>query len=90
MSCYSAYDGIPVSASPYYMTDVLRDELGFKGMLLFRLGSVDRVMTFHYAVPPVKEAAKVSLIAGVDLDVDSDYETLEQQVKEGKIDGLYR
>lgn len=89
MSCYSAYDGIPVSASPYYMTDVLRDELGFKGYVYSDWGSVDRVMTFHYAVPTREEAAKVSLIAGVDLDVDSDYETLEQQVKEGKIDEAY-
>ena len=89
MSCYSAYDGIPVSASPYYMTDVLRDELGFKGYVYSDWGSVGRVMTFHYAVPTREEAAKVSLIAGVDLDVDSDYETLEQQVKEGKIDEAY-
>lgn len=89
MSCYSAYDGIPVSASPYYMTDVLRDELGFKGYVYSDWGAVDRVMTFHYAVPTREEAAKVSLIAGVDLDVDSDYETLEQQVKEGKIDEAY-
>ena len=43
MSCYSAYDGIPVSASPYYMTDVLRDELGFKGYVYSDWGSVDRV-----------------------------------------------
>lgn len=89
MSCYSAYDGIPVSASPYYMTDVLRDELGFKGYVYSDWGAVGRVMTFHYAVPTREEAAKVSLIAGVDLDVDSDYETLEQQVKEGKIDEAY-
>ena len=89
MSCYSAYDGIPVSASPYYMTDVLRDELGFKGYVYSDWGSVDRVMTFHYAASTREEAARLSLIAGVDLDVDSDYETLEQQVKEKIIDESY-
>lgn len=89
MSCYSAYDGIPVSASPYYMTDVLRDELGFKGYVYSDWGSVDRVMTFHYAASTREEAARLSLIAGVDLDVDSDYETLEQQVKENIIDESY-
>jgi beta-glucosidase len=31
MSCYSSYDGIALSGSHYYMTDILRDELGFKG-----------------------------------------------------------
>ena len=89
MSCYSAYDGIPVSASPYYMTDVLRDELGFKGYVYSDWGSVDRVMTFHYTASTREEAARLSLIAGVDLDVDSDYETLEQQVKENIIDESY-
>lgn len=89
MSCYSAYDGIPVSASLYYMTDVLRDELGFKGYVYSDWGSVDRVMTFHYAASTREEAARLSLIAGVDLDVDSDYETLEQQVKENIIDESY-
>ena len=89
MSCYSAYDGIPVSASPYYMTDVLRDELRFKGYVYSDWGSVDRVMTFHYAASTREEAARLSLIAGVDLDVDSDYETLEQQVKENIIDESY-
>lgn len=89
MSCYSSYDGIPVSASPYYMTDVLRDELGFKGYVYSDWGSVDRVMTFHYAVPTREDAARVSLIAGVDLNVDSDYETLDEQVQKGLLDEVY-
>ena len=29
MSCYSAYDGVPMTHSAYYMTDFLRGELGF-------------------------------------------------------------
>ena len=31
MTCYSAYDGVAITGSPYYMTDILRGELGFKG-----------------------------------------------------------
>lgn len=89
MSCYSSYDGVPVSASPYYMTDVLRGELGFKGYVYSDWGSVDRVMTFHYAVPTREDAARVSLIAGVDLNVDSDYETLDEQVQGGTLDEAY-
>jgi len=30
-ACYSAYDGVAITGSPYYMTDILRGELGFKG-----------------------------------------------------------
>ncbi len=86
MSCYSAYDGIAVSASPYYMTDILRGELGFKGYVYSDWGSVERVKTFHYAAATREEAARLSLIAGVDLNIDSSYETLEQQVNDGIID----
>ncbi|MBQ8423162.1 MAG: glycoside hydrolase family 3 C-terminal domain-containing protein [Coprobacter sp.] len=86
MSCYSAYDGVAVSASPYYMTDILRGELGFQGYVYSDWGSVERVKTFHYAVATREEAARVSLIAGVDLNIDSAYETLEQQVNDGVLD----
>ena len=86
MSCYSAYDGVPVSGSRRYMTDVLRGELGFDGYVYSDWGSVDRLKTFHHAVATTEEAARQSLVAGIDLDVDDAYRTLEQQVNEGLID----
>lgn len=89
MSCYSALDGVAVSGSHYYMTDVLRGELGFKGYVYSDWGSVDRLKTFHYAVDSRAEAARQSLIAGVDLDVDDAYSTLEEQVLAGDIDMDY-
>lgn len=85
MSCYSAYDGVPVSGSRRFMTDILRDELGFDGYVYSDWGSVDRLKTFHHAVATSEEAARQSLIAGVDLDVDDAYRSLEQQVIDGLI-----
>lgn len=89
MSCYSAYDGVPVSGSRYYMTDVLRDELGFDGYVYSDWGSVERLKTFHHSVSTIEEAARQSLLAGIDLDIDDAYRTLEQQVEDGKIDMGY-
>lgn len=89
MSCYSAFDGLPVSGSRYYMTDILRGELGFRGYVYSDWGSVDRLKTFHYAVETSADAARQSLLAGIDLDVDSAYETLEEQVEAGAIDMAY-
>lgn len=90
MSCYSAYDGIPVSGSPYFMTDILRGELGFKGFTYSDWGSVDRLKTFHFAVSSSEEAAKQSLIAGIDMDVwDWAYDTLQEQVEKGRLDEKY-
>lgn len=90
MSCYSAYDGVPVSGSSYYMTDLLRGELGFKGFVYSDWGSVDRLRVFHFSAQSSEEAARRSLIAGVDMDVwDWAYSTLEEQVKRGIIDESY-
>ena len=86
MSCYSAYDGVPVSGSRRYMTDILRGELGFDGYVYSDWGSVDRLKTFHHAVATTEEAARQSLNAGIDVDVDDAYRTLEQQVLDGLID----
>ncbi|WP_316825952.1 glycoside hydrolase family 3 N-terminal domain-containing protein [Pedobacter miscanthi] len=89
MSCYSSYDGVAVSGSSYYMTEILRGELGFKGYVYSDWGSVERLQTFHHAVNSREEAAVRSLEAGVDLDVDGAYETLEKMVGEGKLDMKY-
>ena len=89
MTCYSAYDGVPVTGSSYYMTDILRGELGFKGYAYSDWGSVERLMTFHHAAGSREEAARMALMAGVDLNIDSTYETLEKQVEEGRLDVAY-
>lgn len=90
MSCYSAYDGVPVTGSPYFMTDILRGELGFKGFAYSDWGSVDRLKTFHLATPSTEGAAKLALMAGIDMDVnDGAYETLQAQVEKGQLDEMY-
>lgn len=85
MSCYSAYDGVPVSGSRRFMTDILRGDLGFDGYVYSDWGSVDRLKTFHHAVETSEEAARQSLHAGIDVDVDDAYRTLEQQVTDGLV-----
>lgn len=89
MSCYSAYDGLAVTGSPYYMTDILRGELGFKGYVYSDWGSVERLKTFHHAVETQDEAAIMALVAGVDLNIDASYNNLEQLVNSGTLDVKY-
>ncbi len=90
MGCYSAYDGVPMAHSSYYMTDFLRGELGFKGFVYSDWGSVDRLKSFHHAAATSEEAGRKALMAGIDMDVwDWAYATLEDQVKKGQLDEAY-
>ena len=89
MSAYSAYDGVPTSGSSYYMTDILRGELGFEGYVYSDWGSVERLKTFHYAVATEAEAAQMSVEAGIDVNVDSSYKHLLDLVESGKMDVKY-
>lgn len=85
MSCYSAYDGEPLTGSRYYMTDLLRGELGFNGYCYSDWGSVERLKSFHNAVATPEEAARQAAYAGVDIDTDWTYRTLADAVREGKL-----
>lgn len=85
MSCYSAYDGEPLTGSRYYMTDVLRGELGHTGYVYSDWGSVERIKSFHNAVATPEEAARQAAYAGVDIDTDWTYQTLADAVREGKL-----
>lgn len=58
MNCYSSYDGVAVTGSPYYMTELLRNELGFKGYVYSDWGSVHMLYRFHMAAENGAEAAK--------------------------------
>lgn len=89
MSAYSAYDGVATSGSSYYMTDILRGELGFNGYVYSDWGSVERLKSFHYAVETDVEAAQMSVEAGIDLNVGWSYGLLIDQVKQGKMDIKY-
>lgn len=89
MSAYSAYDGVATSGSAYYMTDILRGELGFDGYVYSDWGSVERLKSFHYAVETDVEAAQMSVEAGIDLNVGWSYGLLIDQVKQGKMDVKY-
>lgn len=85
MSCYSAYDGEPLTGSRYYMTDLLRGELGHTGYVYSDWGSVERIKSFHNAVATPEEAARQAAYAGVDIDTDWTYQTLADAVRQGKL-----
>jgi beta-glucosidase len=90
MNCYSSYDDIPVAGSQYYLTDLLRNELGFKGYVYSDWGSVEMLRYFHHTASTNAEAAKQAVEAGIDLEAaGSCFLELEKMVQEKKIEIKY-
>lgn len=85
MSSFNIVDGIPATANKWMLTDVLRDEWGFQGLLVTDYNSIAE-MAIH-GVAPLKEASVRALQAGTDMDMVSCgfLNTLEESLKEGKV-----
>ncbi len=82
-------NGIPVHANRYLLTDLLRNELGFKGVVISDWEDVKKLYERHKTAESYKEAVYQSVTAGIDLcivPVDYNFtQYLIQLVKEGRI-----
>ena len=86
MESYLTYDGLPVTFSRYLLSDVLRDELGFEGLLMTDW----KTMWYAYkegAVEDEKTSALRALNAGIDMDMTSEHfvRHLRSLYDEGKV-----
>jgi beta-glucosidase len=82
-------NGIPVHANKYLLTDVLRKELGFKGLAVSDWEDIIRLHERHRVAATPKEAVKMAVMAGVDMSMVphdfSFFEYLIELVKEGQV-----
>lgn len=60
-------NGIPVHANKYLLTDLLRKELGFKGVVISDWEDVKKLTERHRVATSYKEAVFQSVDAGIDL-----------------------
>ena len=87
MAGYPEIDDVPEHASEKWNTQILRNELGFKGVVDSEGGGFGTLL-YEHIVPTQKEAGALALRAGVDLDIT--YEPaymgpLIENVEEGKV-----
>ncbi len=87
MAGYPEIEDVPAHASEKWMNDVLRQEIGFKGVVVSEGGGFDSLV-YEHIVPTQKEAGMVALKAGVDMDIT--YEPaymgpLVESVEEGRV-----
>lgn len=68
MAGYPEIDDVPVHSSRYWLTEVLRQELGFHGLVISE-GDGFASLIYEDIVPTQKQAGALALRAGVDLDI---------------------
>ena len=91
MTSYNAIDGVPCTSNKFLLTDILRGKWGFDGFVYSDLFSIDGIAGTHHVAADVKEAGKLSLEAGVDMDLGANAygkRTLEL-LNEGRLDMKY-
>lgn len=87
MATYPAIDGVAVHSSEKILTEILREKLEFKGIVVCEGGGLGTIVTERHTATQ-KEAGILALKAGVDVGIsieDAYMGGLIENVKEGKI-----
>lgn len=86
MTSYNAIDGVPCTANKELLTDVLRNQWGFKGFVYSDLISIEGIVGMR-AAKDNKEAAVKALKAGLDMDLGGNAfgKNLKKAYEEGLI-----
>lgn len=85
MNAFNVYQGVPVAANVPLLKTLLRDELGFDGVLISDYGSVEEIVQHGHA-QNAKEAAKKTVDATMDIEmVTRTFDHIPALVAEGKL-----
>ena len=87
MPSYNEIDGIPSHSNKHLLTDVLRQEWGFQGIVVSDYFAIREMITNHHIVGSLEAAARLALDSGVDIELPfpEAYPTLAEQVKKGLV-----
>ena len=87
MTSFNTVNGIPASGNKWLMRDILRDEMGFDGVLISDFAAIKETIAHGYSSDEA-DAAKKAIEAGVDIDMmTSCYsKNLVKLVEDGEVD----
>jgi beta-glucosidase len=71
MNAYPEIDGEVVAASPRILTNILREKLGFTGLVVSDYDAILMIHNFHYLAAGETEAGMMALAAGIDVELPS-------------------
>lgn len=88
MASYSEIDGIPVGANKKIIKDLLRDTMGFDGVLVSDGGAILKIFNYHRIGKTYEESGFLAKRAGLDTEmpVGNAFRHLPEYVKSGQLD----
>jgi len=89
MNSYTEIDGVPVASSPEILTGLLRERLGFDGVVVADYFAVAFLEVMHAVAGDRAEAARLALEAGIDVELpsgDAYLAPLVDAVRDGRVD----
>ena len=90
MSSYNDWDGVPITGSYYFLTELLRKDFGFKGYVVSDSKAVEYIESKHHVAKDYKEGVMQAVNAGLNVRTDFDMPSkfinpLRELVNENKI-----
>jgi len=88
MNAYHELDGIPCGSSKELLTEILRNQLGFDGIVVSDYMAIDMLADYHHVAKDKSEAATLALEAGIDIELPSTDcygQPLRQAIQDGTI-----
>jgi beta-glucosidase len=82
-------NGVPVVASYDILTKLLREQMGFEGVVITDWDDIGKLVDFHYTARDFKEATYAAVMAGIDMSMTPLHlkfnTSLMELVEEGRI-----
>jgi beta-glucosidase len=85
MASFNEVDGVPATANKWLLTDVLRTQWGFKGLVVTDYTGIDEMVV--HGIGDLQTVSARALMAGIDMDMvgESFLNKTQQSLKEGKV-----
>ena len=82
MGAYNAVYGESCSGSKYLLTDILRNQWGFRGHIVSDCGAVNDIYEGHHIAKTEAEACAIAIKAGLNLECGNTFKALKQALEQ--------
>jgi beta-glucosidase len=89
MNAYHELDGVPCGSSKELMVDLLREEMGFDGVVVSDYFTLDALVNYHRVAVDAQDAARQGIEAGIDIELPAwkyYHAPLREAVESGQVE----